>query len=284
MEVLTNWNRRLRALRVCMWSMAVAVCLCIASFKSMAAQAVESLVIAASPSVAEPIAALGAAFEAAHPGVAVQVVLNSGLELRRTIAGIENRPIDGWAMPTGPIHLVAPGGDELITRLEQKAYVLPGTRRPYAAVPLVMIVPESLVDAPASFDALVRNGAWRIAVADPELTTVGQRTRRLLGAAGAVDAQAARLDVSPDVGGVLDHLLSGQADVGIVVGPDAYRHRERVRVAAVAPPATDRPIVHSIAMLHACPDRALAERFLTFTQTPDARRIVERLGYVGVGK
>ena len=118
------------------------------------AAASEPLIIAASPSLATPLGALARAFEASHPDVKVRLYFDSGLDLRRTIAAMENHPTGQYFIGSGPIHIIAPGGDELITRLEQKYYVLPQTRRPYATVSLVLVVPESLVDAPSSFEAL----------------------------------------------------------------------------------------------------------------------------------
>jgi len=134
--------------------------------------ATEQLVIATSPSMRIPVEALGRQFEQTHPDLRVRLYFDSGLDIRRTIAGMENSPIGQYFIGSGPIHLVAPGGDELITRLEWRYYVLPGTKRPYAEVPLVMVVPEALVDAPTSFEALGKNEALRIAVGDPGLTTL----------------------------------------------------------------------------------------------------------------
>jgi molybdate transport system substrate-binding protein len=100
------------------------------------------------------------AYEVAHPDVQVKLYFDSGLDLRRMIAGMENSPTGQYFIGTGPIHLIAPGGDELITRLQQKYYVLPGSKRPYATVSLMMIVPESLVEAPVSFVAMARDYAY----------------------------------------------------------------------------------------------------------------------------
>jgi molybdate transport system substrate-binding protein len=244
------------------------------------ASANEPLVIAASPSMAAPLEAIGQAFEKTHPDVKVRVYFDSGLDLRRTIAGVENNSTGKYFIGTGPIHLVAPGGDELITRLEQKYYVLPGTRRPYAAVPLVMVVPESLVEAPTSFEALAQGQNIRVAVADPVLTTLGQRTKQLFEALGLLDSLKGRMDVGSDTRSVLDHVLSGQADVGIVFGPDAAKESERVRVVAVSDSRIVRPTVHSMAMERYCPNRRLCEEFLDFTQSPDAQALLARLGYV----
>lgn len=239
----------------------------------------EPLVIAASPSLATPLEALSRAFEASHQHVKIRLYFDSGLDLRRTIAAMENNPIGQYFIGSGPIHIIAPGGDELITRLEQKYYVLPQTRRPYATVSLVLVVPESLVDAPSSFEALAQDTRIRVAVADPVLTLVGQKTNELLTVLGIADALKGRLDVATDARGVLDHLLNGQADVGIIFGPDASDKRERVRVVAVASQKDIRPIIHSLAMERYCPDRPLCEEFLAFSQSSEARNILKGLGY-----
>lgn len=239
----------------------------------------EPLVVAASPSLAQPLEALAKAFEASHPDVKVRLYFDSGLDLRRTIAAMENNPRGQYFIGSGPIHILAPGGDELITRLEQKYYVLPKTRRPYATVSLVLVVPESLVDAPSSFESLAQDTRIRVAVADPMLTVLGQKTNELLKALGIADAIKSRLDVATDFRAVLDHVLNGQADVGIIFGPEAYEKRERVRVVAVAPEQTIPPIIHSLAMERYCPDRPLCEEFLRFSESTEARNILKGLGY-----
>ncbi len=245
--------------------------------------ATRALVIAASPTVVEPIRALGEAFEVLQPGVSVQVIVLPVLDLRRTIAAVENHPALEMGMPKGPMHLVAPGGDELLKRLAYRGYIFPDSKRAYATVPLALVVPESLAEAPESFEALRQIPTLRVAVADPQLTTIGQRAHALLAGLGGVDAFRARMDISPDVDGVLDHLLSGQADVAIISGPQAHRQRERVRVVALAPGTGSPSPVHSLAILRSCPDQALAEAFVQFTQGADARRVMTGLGY-GVPK
>lgn len=236
----------------------------------------EPFVIAASPSVAVPLQALGRAFEAANPEVTVRLVFDTGLALRQTVATIENR--GPYFIGTGPIHLIAPGGDELIARLQQKYYVLPGTSVPYAAVPLVLVVPESLVDAPTSFESLVQNLHLRVAIADPGLTTLGKQTLELLHSFG-FDQLPDRLDVAADAPSVLDHLLHGKADVAIVYGPDAVQERERVRVVATSLDHIQQPLVHSMAILRSCPDRGRCQQFLNFLHSSEAHRALTQLGY-----
>lgn len=245
---------------------------------ALAAETAQPLVIAASPSMRAPIEALGRAFEQTHPTVTVKVFYDSGLDLRRTMAAVAN---DGrFFLGTGPIDLIAPGGDELIARLESKYYVLLGTKRAYAAVPLVLVVPDSLVEAPSSFDELGKGSSLRIAVADQALTELGRQTGRLFDALGIAEDVAGRLDVASDARGVLDHLLLGQADVGVIFGPDAVKERERVRVVATAGRSIVEPTVHSMAMNRYCLNRDHCGQFLAFLRSAEAQAIVQSLGYV----
>lgn len=262
-----------------MWSRLVSLSILFLGLEISPAVAMEQLVIATSPSMRIPVEALGRQFEQTHPDVRVRLYFDSGLDIRRTIAAMENSPIGQYFIGSGPIHLVAPGGDELITRLEWRYYVLPGTKRVYAEVPLVMVVPEALVDAPTSFEALGKNEALRIAVGDPDLTTLGQQTKQLLTSLGVWSSVEGRLDEASDTRSVLDHLLNGQANVGILFGPDAVQESQRIRIVAVSERGIIPPVIHSMVMERYCPNRPLCEEFLNFTQSAEAQKELQRLGY-----
>ena len=72
-----------------------------------AVSAAEQLIIATSPSMRVPVEALGRQFEKTHPNVNVRLYFDSGLDLRRTIAGMENNPRGQFFIGSGPLHLVA---------------------------------------------------------------------------------------------------------------------------------------------------------------------------------
>jgi molybdate transport system substrate-binding protein len=255
------------------------VFLCVGLFIRSEIARAELLVIAASPSVKAPLEALGNAFEAQFPGTRVRLHVEPALDLRRTIAGMQNNVKIDIHLGRGPIHLIAPGGDELLTRLGFKNYIRPESRRPYAVEPLVLVVPESVVEAPTTFEALAQDERLRIVIADPAVTTLGQKSRALLQSLGLWQAMNGRLDIAADARGVIDHLMRGQADVGILFGPEAVREQQRIRIAAVANHEQAEPVVHSLAMDYECPDRALAQRFIEFTQGKEAQAVLRSLGY-----
>jgi molybdate transport system substrate-binding protein len=237
----------------------------------------ETFVIAASPSVKAPLEMLARTFESMHPDVLVHLSIERGLDLRWTIAQLENK--GSIVVEHGPVHLVAPGGDELVTRLAQKQYIIPETRTLYATRPLVLIVPESLVDAPTSFESIAEDTRWRVAVADPAITPLGQETAACLKSLGIAQASAGRFDVALDARAVLDHVLRGEADVGILFGPDAVAERERIRVAAIAPERHHRPHIYSMAMERSCPNRTRCAEFLSFVRSSTAKEQLRQLGY-----
>lgn len=240
-------------------------------------EAQEPFVIAASPSLRGVLEQLSASFEKSHPDVRVKLYFNRGLELRQTIAGMENSMVGRYFIGTGPIHLVAPGGDELITRLEMKYYVLPGTKRAYAQDQLVLVVPEALVDAPDSLEALSR-GTARLAVAEPGRTRLGKQTQEVLSALDLASSFKGRVDEATDSRGVIDHVLSGEAAAGIIYGHEAAREQERLRVVAIIKEGY-QPTVHSMAMERYCPNRGLCEKFLDYLQSAEAQSVVRRAGY-----
>lgn len=248
----------------------------------IASFAEETLVIAASPSVKIPLEAIAQAFERVHPDVRLRIHYDSGLGLRQSLAAMQNT--GRYFIGSGPIHLIAPASREVLDRLERRYYVLPGTQRTYASVPLVLVVPESLVEAPASFEALAQDATKRLAIADPGLTELGLRTEGFLKAAGLTQSLQGRLDVAHDAKGVVDHVLNGEADAGIIFGSDAVQERARVRVVARSTEHLYRPIVYSIAMERYCPNRDMCQAFLAFTQTVEAQEALKPLGYGSPGR
>lgn len=246
-------------------------------FSSPSAIAAESFIIAASPSLRGLLEQLSAAFERSHPDVRVKLYFTSGLEMRQAIAAMENSMTGRYFIETGPIHLVAPGGDELIARLEMKYYILPGTRRSYAQDQLVLIVPASLDEAPESWDAMSR-GTSRVAVAEPVGTALGKQTRQALESLGLAFSFAGRLDEATDSRGVIDHVLSGSADAGIIYGHEAAKDQARLRVAALIKEGY-QPAVHSMAMERNCPNRRLCDEFLDYIQSAEAQSLVRQNGY-----
>lgn len=252
--------------------------LMVASSTPSSASAEDTLVIATSPSVQRAVKALAREFETTRRGVKVLLYVDSALDLHRTVASTENRD-HTYVIGRGPIHLLAPGGDEVIAQLERKGYILPTTRTPYAAVSLALVVPATAPNVPRSFDEMARGACPRLTVADPERSVLGEMTAKLLKGLDLQEKLKYRVNVAADVRGVVDYLISGATDCAVLFSPEVFEHPDKLRVAAIAPRGMVLPILHSMAIQHYSPDRLLAEQFLSFIRTREARMTLAGLGY-----
>ncbi len=133
------------------------------------------------------------------------------------------------------------------------------------------------MEAPESLEALSRTPA-RLAVAEPDRTYLGKQTQQVLRSLGLASSFEGRLDQAVDSRGVVDHVLGGQADAGIVYGHEAVKEQNRLRVVAVIKEGY-QPAVHSMAMERYCPNRRLCEEFLAYLQSAEAQSVVRRAGY-----
>ncbi len=77
---------------------------------------------------------------------------------------------------------------------------------------------------------------------------------------------------------MLDHVLSGQADAGIIYRHEAVKQQERLRVVAIVDKGYI-PTVHSMAMERYCSNRSLCEEFLTYIQSAGGQTLVRQAGY-----
>ena len=82
-----------------------------------------------------------------------------------------------------------------------------------------------------------------------------------------------------DAKGVIDDVLNGDADAGIVFGSDAVRETARIRIAATTTEKDYRPILYYMQMERYCSNRELCQEFLACTQAAEAQEVLRPLGY-----
>jgi len=162
-------------------------------------RAARVLVIATSPAVEEAMAQLGRAFEASHPDVRVQLS-----SIRRSIFDGTNRR--EWRIGQSLYrfradHLVAPGGDEVITRMDRsitccggQGTVCDGTSGACGA--------RVVKRGAGSFESLANMPSVRIAIADLK-TRLGWKPIDCCQGLGLKNAEGKRIDLTTDQGGIL---------------------------------------------------------------------------------
>lgn len=122
---------------------------------------------------------------------------------------------------------------------------------------------------------LIGNG--RLAMGDPTHVPAGLYGRAALEKLGVWSQVQGKIAAADNVRSALLLVARGEAPYGIVYKTDASAEK-RVRIAGIFPADSHAPIVYPLALTQQA-NRATAEPFYQFLQTPDALAIFQRYGF-----
>jgi len=178
-----------------------------------------------------------------------------------------------------PVDVFLSAAPKPMDDLAAQGLILAGTRRDLLRNDIVLIA--GAASTAGSFDALVSPKVKIVALGDPASVPAGDYGRQVLSALGLWERVEPKLVLAKDVRQVLSYVQTGNADAGIVYGTDASG-APNVRVVAIAPPETHRPVVYPVAVVKTTHDAVSARAFTTFLAGPAARTIFEAHGFRAV--
>lgn len=227
----------------------------------------ETLTIGAAHSLKPAFQEIVPMFEKEY-GAKVSVVYGPSHTLRRQIEkGAE-------------IDVFLPEAVEEVERLHKKGLTLNGGPRIYAQTSLVLVMSSASKATSISFHEVLPNGATRIAVADPRVSTLGDITARAftkLDPAYKTRSQVLHGQHSDEI---VNLVQTGKADVGIVYRADAINSGE-VRIIDEAPTGISTPVQLGEALVWTCRKASLgvAEEFLDFMMSPRIQKLLLKYGF-----
>lgn len=230
------------------------------------ASASRELRVLAAASLTEPLRALGAAFEGAHPDLRVLVSVGGSTALEQQVAA------------GARVDVFVSAAEAPVERLLRRGLLDPGTRTIVARGELVVIAPVDAVDPPRALEDLRRLA--RVAVGQPGVP-VGDYAREALGRAGLGPALEGKLAGYPDEPAVLSAVAAGAAPAGIVYTSSLVAHprREAVARALAVDPALHAPVVYTAAVGAESTAPAVARAFLAFLQGDAGRAALRAAGF-----
>lgn len=137
---------------------------------------------------------------------------------------------------------------------------------------LVVIVPAGRRLEGNTARALADGRIRRIALGDPAAVPAGFYARKFLQHEGLWDALQPKLLPLANVRAALAAVENAGADAGIVYLSDVAS-TSKVSIAFTVPSQMSGPIIYPAAILERSKNKASAERFMRFLQSPDARKI-----------
>jgi molybdate transport system substrate-binding protein len=178
-----------------------------------------------------------------------------------------------------PVDVFASAGARQMDELAGKSLVETATRRDFARNALVLIVPPDSRINLTNFSELNQQEVQKIAVGNPKTVPAGQYTEQLFEKMNLKSVLQPKLILAEDVRQVLDYVVRGETDAGVVYATDAQIAGGKIRVAATASEDSHDPILYPIAVVKDSKQKEAAQRFLDLVLSPEGQNIFRKYGF-----
>ena len=177
-----------------------------------------------------------------------------------------------------PVDVFASAGAMQMDELAAKALIVPSSRKDFARNVLVLAVPANSA-AVNAFTDLAKPETRRIAVGNPKTVPAGQYTEQTFTRLNLLPAIQSKLIYAEDVRQVLDYVIRGEVDAGVVYSSDALSAGDKVKVVAQAPDDSHDPILYPIAIIKSSQQQQAAQRFIDLVLSPEGQSVLTKHGF-----
>jgi molybdate transport system substrate-binding protein len=181
-----------------------------------------------------------------------------------------------------PVDLFVSADEAQMAAVEKAGSVRPGAAVPIVSNQLVVAALSDRVEAIRAGFASASPDIRRLAIGDPAAVPAGVYAAAYLKSRGLGAAYESRIVPTANVRAALAAVENGGTDAAIVYATDV-RQSTRARAAILIPVDQAPPIVYPAAVVEATKHRQAAERFLAFLQSPAARDVLARHGFLPAG-
>lgn len=213
------------------------------------------ILIAAAASLAPYCQEAGRRYEARSEGVRVWFTFASSGHLRQQIEA--GAPADGFISAS----------NREMDLLEEKGLVDPSTRLTLARNRLALVVPKRGAPRVEGFSDLAGPSVASVALGDPSHVPAGYYGRGTLRALGLWDRVKPKLIYGLSVRQVLQYVVQGEVDAGLVYLSDARSANDGVRTIVLAPEGSHPRISYPMAVLSDAAHPRQTEAFFSFLRS-----------------
>lgn len=227
----------------------------------------EPLTVGAPPSLRPVLSEILPMFENEY-GASVNVAYTASKTLSRQIE--QGAPIDVF---------LAAGVDE-VEHLHKKGLTLYGGPRIYAQTSLVLVMSTDPQATLVSFHDALPNRTTRIALGDPQTSSLGDITARALTKLNPTYRNRSQILYAPHSENIIHLIHAGKADVGLVYRVDAINGGQ-VRISDETPAGKYVPVQFGQAVVWTCREtaRGIAKEFSDFLMSPRIQKLLIKYGF-----
>ena len=235
-----------------------------------ASQNAESLTVSAAISLKDVFDEIGTVYQ--NKSV-VKINFNYGA------SGALQRQIENGA----PADVFAGAGERQMDELEKGGLIDSSSRRNFAGNSLVLVVPKDSKLNIEKFEDLAKTEITKVAVGNPKTVPAGQYAEESLTKMNLKTSIQTKLVLAENVRQVLDYVVRGEVDAGIVYQTDALTAKDRVNVVATAAENTHSPILYPLVIVKEDKKQA-AREFTNFVLSAEGQNILRKYGFKGVSE
>ena len=227
----------------------------------------EPLTVGAPPTLRPAFSEILPMFEREH-GATVKIVYTPSKTLLRQIE------------KGAPIDVFLSAGVEEVEYLHKKGLTLNGRPRIYAQTSLVLVMSSDSPATRVSFQDALSNRTTRIALGDPQTSSLGDVTARALTKLHPTYKNRSNILYASHSEDIMNLIRMGKADVGLVYRVDSI-NSGHVRISDEDPLGTLVPIQFGQAVASTCRAslRSVAEQFSNFLMTPRIQKLLVKYGF-----
>lgn len=223
------------------------------------------LTVSAALSLKNAFEELGRLYEFRHAGTRVLLNFGASGDLTRQIAG------------GAPVDVFASAAPKDMNDLENKGYILAGSRIDFARNSVVLIASKN--GTIKSFADLTSDRVQRIAAGNPKTVPAGRYAAEVFAYYKIAGPIKDKLIYTDNVRQVLDYAARGEVDAGVVYATDAAIRGTEIRVVAEAPAASHNPVVYPIAIVKGTGNQAAAKSFIDLVLSKEGGAILKKYGF-----
>ena len=178
-----------------------------------------------------------------------------------------------------PVDVFASAGAKQMDELATKELIIASSRTDFVRNVLVLVEPANS-SAIASFTDLTKPEVKKIAVGNPKTVPAGQYTEQTFNKLQLLPNIKSKLIYAEDVRQVLDYVVRGEVDAGIVYSSDVLSGGAKVKEVVRAPEDSHDPILYPIAIVKDTKRKDAAQKFIDLVLSAEGQRILAKHGFV----
>ena len=178
-----------------------------------------------------------------------------------------------------PADVFASAAQKDMDDIEKQGLIVTGTRADFAANSIVLIVPAGTKTSLKSFRGLKATEIKKIAVGNPKTVPAGRYAEEVCNFYQLLPAIKDKLIYAENVRQVLDYVVRGEVDAGVVYTTDAAISAKEVKVIATAPETSHKPVVYPITVIKGTKSEADAKAFISLVLSQKGKEILQKYGF-----